>query len=323
MMSKIKLAVLAGGSSIEREVSFKSAENILQNLNAEKYDVYEIDLPFDKRDTKWVTELMELRPDFVLSALHGGRGENGAVQGLLQCLDIPYAGSGVLSCALCMNKQAAKKFMKDEHIPVTDDIYIPRDADISAFEQKLDKMEYPIIVKPNRGGSSIGIEVTNDFESLKKAVRNIRSRYNDDVLAEKYIDGKEVTCAVVQTDEGLKIMSVLDINKSKGIYDYDAKYLSAENAVSFTTLPDYMKKMIEDIAIKAFNTLHCKGYGCVDMLIKDEQVYVIEINTLPGMTDHSLIPAAAAQMGMSLGDFLDMLITQRMQQAVKYSKRIK
>ena len=310
-MSKLKLAVLAGGSAIEREVSFRSAENILKNLDSEKYDIHTIKLPKDKRDTAWVSQLMALHPDFVLSALHGGRGENGAVQGLLQCLDIPYSGSGILSCALCMNKQAAKSIMEGAHIPVIDGEFIPLEADLNAFEQKLDRLEYPLIAKPNRGGSSIGIEVANDFDALKKAVENIRKQYDDDAVIEKYIDGKEVTCAVVQTDEGLKIMSVLDINKSKGIYDYDAKYLSTQSAVSFTTLPDYMKTMIEDIAVKAFNVLHCKGYGCVDMLVKDEQIYVIEINTLPGMTDHSLIPAAAAQSGMNLSEFLDILIKQR------------
>ena len=310
-MSRKKIAVLAGGSSIEREVSFKSAENILKNLDAQKYDIHTIELPADKKDTAWISQLMALHPDFVLSALHGGRGENGAVQGLLQCLGIPYSGSGILSCALCMNKQAAKSIMSGAHIPVIDGEFIALDADITSYEKKLEQLEYPLIVKPNRGGSSIGIEVCDDFAGLKRAVENIREKYRDDAVIEKYIDGKEVTCAVVQTDEGLKIMSVLDINKSKGIYDYDAKYLSRESAVSFTTLPAYMKKMIEDIAVKAFNVLHCKGYGCVDMLVREEQIYVIEINTLPGMTDHSLIPAAAANSGMSLSEFLDMMIQQR------------
>lgn len=311
-MSKLRLAVLAGGSSIEREVSFRSAENILKNLDREKYDIHTIELPADKHDTAWVSQLMALKPDFVLSALHGGRGENGAVQGLLQCLDLPYAGSGILSCALCINKQTAKTVMAEAHLPVIDGEFIPVNDDIDSFKQRLDLLEYPLIVKPNRGGSSIGIKAVGNFTELKAAVNDIRAKYDDDALIEKYIDGKEVTCAVVQTEDGLKIMSVLDINKSKGIYDYDAKYLSSQSAVSFTTLPEYMKKMIEDIAVKAFNALHCKGYGCVDMLIRDEQVYVIELNTLPGMTDHSLIPAAAAQTGMHLGEFLDILIKQQL-----------
>lgn len=307
-MNKIKLSVLMGGASVEREVSFRSAENILKNLSPEKYDIKAIEVPKDKADTAWVNELIAFSPDFVLSALHGGRGENGAVQGLLQCLNIPYAGSRVLPCALCMNKQMTKDIMDYDHIPVADGEFIPFEDDVDMYEQRLALLEYPLIVKPNRGGSSIGIAIVNDFEQLKEAVNDIREKYEDDVLAEKYIDGKEVTCAVMETEKGIKVMSVLDIKKSRGIYDYDAKYLSKESAVSFTTLPDYMRTMIENIAIKAFRTLKCSGYGCVDMLIKDEQIYVIEINTLPGMTDHSLIPQAVNEMGLTLSEFLDKLI---------------
>ena len=307
-MKKLKIVVLKGGASVEREVSFRSAENIMKNLDKNKYDTVEIEVPKDKNNTVWVKELMEEAPDLVLSALHGGRGENGAVQGLLQCLGIPYAGSKVLSCAICMNKQMTKDIMTQEHIPVPDGEFIPLGDDPDMYEQRLDLLEYPLIAKPNRGGSSIGISVVNDFEELKSAVSHIRSCYSDDVVVEKYIDAKEVTCAVMQTEKGLKVMSVLDINKSKGIYDYDSKYLSKESAVSFTTLPVYMRTMIEEIAVKAFLALKCTGYGCVDMLVKDEQIYVIEVNTLPGMTDHSLIPQAVSEMGLTLGEFLDKLI---------------
>lgn len=307
-MKKIRLAVLMGGSSVERMVSFKSAENILKNLDSEKYIVQPIELPQDKTDTAWVKQLMDFNPQFVLSALHGGRGENGAVQGLLQCLNIPYAGSKVLSCAMCMNKQTAKDLMAREHIPVVQGEFIPLGDNVDMFEQRLDLIGYPLVVKPNRGGSSIGIGIAENFAQLKKIVAEIREKYRDDVLAEKYIDGKEVTCAVIHTKNGLEVMSLLDINKVGGIYDYNAKYLSEENAVSFTTLPNYMQTMIEEIAKKAFKVLKCNGYGCVDMLIKDEQVYVVEINTLPGMTDHSLITQSVKGCGMSLGEFLDQLI---------------
>lgn len=307
-MEKIKLALLTGGASVEREVSFRSSENILRSLDKNKYDITIIKLPKDKTDIAWISELMQLRPDFVLSALHGGKGENGAVQGLLQCMNIPYAGSRLLSSAVCMNKQTAKELMAYHHIPVIDGEFIPLGCDIEQYRQKLALLDYPIIIKPNRGGSSIGITVAENFDDVVRAVEYIRSEYDDDCVAEKYIDGKEVTCAVMQTNEGLKVMSVLDINKSKGIYDYDAKYLSRDSAVSFTTLPAYMKNMIEDIAVKAFDILKCRGYGCVDMLVKDEQVYVIEINTLPGMTDHSLIPQGVEGCGLTLGEFLDKLI---------------
>ncbi|MBQ9604826.1 MAG: ATP-grasp domain-containing protein, partial [Firmicutes bacterium] len=212
-MEKLKLAVLMGGSSVERAVSFKSAENILNALDKEKYDIKAIELPLDRADTTWVERLMAYKPDMVLSALHGGKGENGAVQGLLRCLNIPYVGSKMFSSAVCMNKQAAKELMDYHHIPVVAGEYIPRGEDVAAYAQKLALLAYPLIVKPNRGGSSIGISIANDFEEVKTAVENIRTKYDDNAVIERYIDGREVTCAVLQTKEGLKVLSVLDINK--------------------------------------------------------------------------------------------------------------
>ena len=306
-MEKLKLAVLMGGSSVERAVSFKSAENILNALDKEKYDIKAIELPLDRADTTWVERLMAYKPDMVLSALHGGKGENGAVQGLLRCLNIPYVGSKMFSSAVCMNKQAAKELMDYHHIPVVAGEYIPRGEDVAAYAQKLALLAYPLIVKPNRGGSSIGISIANDFEEVKTAVENIRTKYDDNAVIERYIDGREVTCAVLQTKEGLKVLSVLDINKPSNIFDYEAKYVTKQNAASFTTLPVYMRKMIEDIALKTFKVLKCSGYGCVDMIVKNEQIYVIEVNTLPGMTERSLIPLAAGENG-TLGEFLDTLI---------------
>ncbi|MBO5561783.1 MAG: D-alanine--D-alanine ligase [Firmicutes bacterium] len=306
-MEKLKLAVLMGGSSVERAVSFKSAENMLNALDKNKYDIKAIELPLDKANTEWVQKLIDFRPQMVLSALHGGKGENGAVQGLLRCLDIPYVGSKMFSSAVCMNKQAAKELMDYHHIPVVSGVYIPREDDINAYEQKLALLEYPLIVKPNRGGSSIGISIVNDFAETKAAIENIREKYDDNAVIERYIDGREVTCAVLQTKDGLKVLSVLDINKPSGIFDYEAKYVTKQNAASFTTLPDYMRMMIEDIALKTFKVLKCSGYGCVDMIVQNEQIYVIEVNTLPGMTERSLIPLAAGESG-TLGEFLDTLI---------------
>lgn len=304
-MSKIKLGILRGGSSVERDISFKSAENILSCLDKDKYDIIVYDVP-KTSDTGWIRAIMEDKPDMVLSALHGGKGENGAVQGLLQCLSIPYAGSKVIGSAICMNKHIAKQIMKFNHIPVVEGIYIS--VDDNGYKGSAEKLGYPLVVKPNRGGSSIGISIAHNSEELEKAVDYIRREYDDDIIAEKYIYAQEVTCGVIQTDKGLKVMSVLDINTPGEIYDYEAKYLKEKSSVSFSKLPDYMKTMIEEIAKKAFVALKCTGYGCVDMLVKEEQVYVIEINTLPGMTKNSLIPAAAKGFGMELGGFLDELI---------------
>lgn len=305
-MAKKVIGILMGGSSVEREVSFKSAENILDSIDKNKYDVVEIELPSDKSDIGWTEKLK--RVDLVLSALHGGIGENGSVQGLLHCMNIPYVGSKVTSSALCMDKHISKQIMSYNHIPVVDDIYFKRGEDITQYYDEVGKLGFPLIVKPNRGGSSIGIEVVEDINSLTSAIKNIIDKYDDDVLIEKYIKAKEATCCVLQTKEGLKVMAVLDINKKGDFYDYNAKYVDDRNSADFSELPKYMQTMVMEIAKKVFEVLMCRGYVCVDMLIKEEQIYVIEVNTLPGLTKHSLIPRAVESMGISFGEFLEMLV---------------
>lgn len=306
-MNKIKLGILQGGSSVEREISFKSADNILNNIDKNKYDIIVYNVP-ENKDNLWIEKLISDKPDIVLSALHGGKGENGVVQGLLQCLCIPYVGSKVTGSAICMNKLLSKQLMEFNHIPVIEGFCVLKEHTASYFYDEAEKIGYPLIVKPNRGGSSIGISVVYNQGELLKAIEYIREKYNDDALVEKYIIGQEVTCGVIQTGQGLKVMSVLDINAEGDIYDYESKYVKEKSSVSFTKLPQYMQIMIEEIAKKAFCVLKCSGYGCVDMIISQEQVYVIEINTLPGMTLNSLIPAAAKGVGMTLGEFLDELI---------------
>lgn len=307
-MGRTIVGILVGGNSIEREVSFKSAEKILNNIDIDKYETRVFELPKDEKDISWVKELVNNPPDVVLSALHGGKGENGSVQGLLHCMNIPYVGSKVLGSALCMDKYISKQIMRNNHIPVVDELFYRRGDNIEDIYEEIGEMGYPMIVKPNRGGSSIGIKVVNNIDELYLAVNEIVERYDDDVLIEKYISAREITCGVLESAEGLKVMAVLDINSKGEIYDYISKYEDEEIYSRFSNLPEYMQTMIKEIAKKAFVALKCSGYGCVDMLVSEEQVYVIEINTLPGLTEHSLIPKAVERVGISFKEFLSELI---------------
>lgn len=304
---KINLCILVGGSSSEREVSFRSKENILKTINKEKYNIDVLEVPRDK-SKKWISELMEISPDIVLSALHGGEGENGGVQGLLECLDIKYVGSGVLSSALCMDKFVSKSIMKNNYIPVADDIFIKKNESIEKYTENIKEMGFPVVVKPNRGGSSIGISIVDNFKFLNEAVAKARE-FDSDILIEKYIDGREITCGVIETEDGLEVLSVLDIKtKNREFYDYSAKYEDEHTEISFSTLPEFQQTMIKEIAKKAFGVLNCSGYGIVDMIVREEQVYVIELNTLPGLTEHSLIPKTAEVAGIGFGGLIDRLI---------------
>ncbi len=305
-MSKIKLGILAGGSSIERDVSLKSCENLLNNLNNDKYDIHIYSLP-NNNDSNWLNDLINDKPDVVVSALHGGLGENGSMQGLLHCMGIPYIGSKVLSSALCMDKKEAKTVLSANHIQTAADIYIKRGESIALFVDDIRQIGFPLIVKPNRGGSSIGIEIVNDLAELDKSVNNIVEKYDDDVIAEKFIKGREITCCVFEENNEPEIMAVLEVNKKGQIFDYADKY---ERGISsaLSSMPRFMQDMVKSIAKKTFSLLKCRGYACVDMIVMEEQIYVIEVNTLPGLTENSLIPKACQDYGIGFGEFLDRLI---------------
>ncbi len=315
MSDKIKIGVLMGGSSAEREISYRSASNITASLDRTKYNVVCYDIPL--KGGEWINELSANKPDIVLNALHGGKGEDGGVQGVLSCLNIPFVGSGVTASALCMNKALCKTIMADSHIPVIEGILVKKGSCITSMEDNVYRIGFPLIVKPNNGGSSLGISVVNSLDELKAAVEQIFADFNDDALVEKFIDGREVTCAVLQGENGAEVISLLDINKSqRDIFDYKAKYEDKVWSGGISNLPAYMQDTITGIAKKAFTVLGCSGYVCVDMILMEEQIYVIEVNTLPGMTEQSLIPNAVKALGMELGQFFDGLIEREIKKRV-------
>lgn len=304
-MNKIKLGILAGGNSIEKDISILSCKNILENIDKEKYNtkVYSV----DANSTKWLEEIMADRPDVVLSALHGGRGENGSMQGLLHYLAIPFVGTRVLGSSLCMDKKIAKTVMEAAHIPTARDIYIERTENISTYKDSLERLGYPLIIKPNRGGSSIGIKICHSFDEIYDGAVEIINGYDDDILIEKYIEGRELSCLVTQGKKWNDAV-IMGINRKGDIFAYEDKY-QKKGSDSLEDMPPYQKDMIRSIAFKAFKALKCRGYAMIDMIVKAEQIYVIEVNTLPGLTATSLVPEACKEMGISFGEYLDMLIS--------------
>lgn len=302
----MKIALLMGGDSTEREVSFMSATCMQNALDSAKYDLIPITIEPDDRRS-WIRRLMDVNPDMVLSALHGGLGENGAVQGLLECMGIPYVGSKILSSALCMNKTISKYILRTHHIPVVDDLLLPYGTPLSDHIEKIHRLGLPLVVKPNQGGSSVGVYIVRDWDAFEKAVAEA-SVYGDDLLVEQFITGREITCGILETATGLVTLPVVDIIASDGFYDYEAKYVSDSTQLVSTGLPDMIRDMVYEIAKRTFTALHCGGYARVDMIVRDEQIYVLEANTLPGMTSHSLFPKAASLADMSYSQLLDALI---------------
>lgn len=308
---RTKVLILYGGSSAEREVSFMTAEKILSNIDYDKYEVSKIEVPAKNKDTEWVSNIIKIKPDIVFIALHGGKGEDGSVQGLLECLNIPYVGSRVLGSAISMNKHISKTIMRYNYIPVAPDVFIGKNEDYTEVLDKIVQIGFPLVVKPNSGGSSIGISVVSNIDELAEAIDNVKD-LGDDVIVEKFVSGREVTCGVFEKNGQLNVTSVLDIGTKSRFYNYSEKYEGDTSFADISKLPDYLKSMIKQIARKVFTAVNAKGYACVDMIVSEEQVYVLEINTLPGMTVKSLLPKAVENSGNPFSEFINLLIEDKL-----------
>ncbi|GAA3909503.1 D-alanine--D-alanine ligase [Litoribacillus peritrichatus] len=283
-----KVAVLFGGSSAEREVSLKSGHAVCEALSQANVDFEAIDATGD-----WMQRLMEGGFERVFNALHGRGGEDGKVQGFLECLGMPYTGSGVTASAVAMDKALTK------HIWVGNGISTPKyeavtdQTDVAGLSERL---SLPLIVKPAHEGSSIGMSKVTSWEALKEAIEAARA-LDSVVLVEEWVTGSEYTIAVLNG----KALPVIKLETDHSFYDYDAKYLSNDTKYLLPCeLPQAEEDFLRELAVKATDALACKGWCRVDAM-RDEatgEFYLLEVNTVPGMTDHSLVPMAAAATGM-------------------------
>jgi D-alanine-D-alanine ligase len=230
--------------------------------------------------------------DRVFIALHGRWGEDGVIQGALEVLDMPYTGSGVLGSALAMDKMRSKYLWSAAGIPTPEYVVLESAADLGQVSAKLG---LPVFVKPAREGSSLGISKAKTENELKTAWE-MAAKYDDKVIAERFIDGAELTCAII----GDRALPLIRIETDREFYDYEAKYiLDTTRYLCPCGLPAAQEDEIQDLARRAFETLACSGWGRVDfMLDKAGRAYTLEVNTVPGMTDHSLVPKAAKQAGL-------------------------
>ncbi|MFM9880064.1 MAG: D-alanine--D-alanine ligase [Burkholderiaceae bacterium] len=316
-----KVAVLMGGLSAEREVSLMSGTGVLQALRAQGVDAYAFDP--SQRD------LHELRREgfarcFI--ALHGRYGEDGTVQGALELMGIPYTGSGVMASSIAMDKVMTKRVWRAEGLPTPDSVTLlphqHQGADLRAVAQRLG---LPLMVKAPHEGSSLGISKVIRADQLEAAVA-LSARYDSAVLCEAFVAGEEVTCAVVQLEDGgsqpqaasfdfgggfgmndgagdgAVALPVIRIMAPEGAYDYQNKYFT--NDVRYlcpSGLPEGEEREIQRLSLAAYRALGCRGWGRVDVMIRaaDRQAFLLEINTAPGMTGHSLVPMAAKATGIS------------------------
>lgn len=296
----MKVGVIMGGDSSEREVSLMTGKEIVSRLDRSKYEVVPIDVT--KRE-ELIDQVRGL--DFALLALHGAFGEDGTVQGVLETLGIPYSGSGVLSSSLCMDKNLTKRLLLAEGVRTPDGVYLDQAMFVDGtWETEVTGLAYPLFVKPNAGGSSIGVQRVDRPEWLREALAEA-FRWDVSVVVESMVSGQEITCAIL----GGELLPVLGI-RSNGAewFDYEAKYSDGGAEERPITLPPDVEARVRGAALACYRLLQCCVYARVDMILKEGVPYVLEVNTLPGMTANSLLPRSAAAAGMSYSDLLDRII---------------
>jgi D-alanine-D-alanine ligase len=287
-----RVAVLMGGTSAEREVSLMSGTGVLAALKSQGVDAH----AFDPAE-RGLHELKRDGYERCFIALHGRHGEDGTVQGALELLGIPYTGSGVAASAIAMDKVMTKRVWASAGLPMPRQVVLHAGEHDAAHTRVVpDELGLPVIVKPPHEGSSIGVTKVVGYSGMQAAVA-LAAQYDADVLCEEFIEGEEVTCPVL----GERALPVVKIVAPEGAYDYQNKYFTDDVTYLVPSgLPATEEAQIQRIVLEAFRTLGCRGWGRADLMIRasDRKPFLLEMNTSPGMTGHSLVPKSAAAAGI-------------------------
>lgn len=301
----MKIGVIMGGISSERDISLNTGKEIIANLSKEKYEV--VPIVIDKKEDVF-SKAKDI--DFALLALHGKFGEDGTVQAVLQTMDIPYSGCTPLSSAVCMDKDMTKKALKASGINTASWVMINKGEEIDY--EAIEAIGYPLVVKPNSGGSSVATGIVNDREELTNLI-NEALKYDNEVMVEEYIKGEEITCCILDG----QVLPTIAIRPKNHFFDFVSKYTDGGAEEVVVELKPDLQKKVNELALACWKSLKCSVYARVDMLIKDDVPYILELNTLPGMTKNSLFPKSAAAVGMTFTQLLDKIIELSLRERAK------
>lgn len=299
-----KIGVLCGGLSREREVSLRSGENVFRALKQLGLQAVKIDAGPDCGE-----RLKEEGVTLAYIAMHGKYGEDGCIQGLLEMMKIPYTGSGVLASAIGMNKVTTKRILLAEQIPTPAFLLIREGEEHTGCRQAEEAIGFPLVVKPVEEGSSISISIVKDRASLLQAVQDIVAQYRE-VFVEKYVDGVEVTTGILEEGGVPQPLPVLELVPVNEFYDYDAKYTAGKTEFILPArLEPEVYREVQETAVRVHRAVGCRGLSRVDAIIDREgRVWTIEINTLPGMTATSDLPAQAKEAGISFDELVKKIL---------------
>jgi len=318
MAKKIRVGILFGGKSVEHEISILSAKNVAQAIDRKKYHISFIKI--DKRGACFSkTAIFKLiqSVDVIFPILHGPFGEDGTVQGMLKLANIPFVGPSVLGSAICMDKEVTKRLLKEGGIGIADFLKI-KDSDPISFSEVTAKLGLPFFIKPANLGSSVGIHKVKNEKEFKVALKDA-FQFDSKILIEKYIEGREVECAVLGNENPIA-SRVGEIIPQHEFYSYEAKYLDENGAVLKVPaeLEGDLEKRIQELSLKIFKLLECEGMARVDFFLNaNHEIIVNEVNTIPGFTKISMYPKLFEASGISYSNLIDRLI----QLALKRFKR--
>ena len=299
-MEKNKIAVLYGGPSSEKEVSGWTAENMVAALERLKIENIKIDLS----DKDWLEKVKEYSPTKAMLAVHGSFGEDGQLQKILEYNNINYTGSDSISSALSWDKLKSQEKAEELGIMVPKTIVVERGKSIPKLT-----FDFPVIVKPNGEGSSFGVTIVETPNDLQKAITNAL-KFDDIVLIQEYIKGTEVTSCVIDVFGKIEAMPLVEIRPKTEFFDFKAKYDAAYcDEIVPAKINEKMTKQIQDASEKIYKNFNCRDYARIDYMIKDDDYYFLEVNTLPGFTKTSLLPKAIKCSGIELDEFIKKLIS--------------
>ncbi|NQT01008.1 MAG: D-alanine--D-alanine ligase [Planctomycetes bacterium] len=300
MNSKLKVAVLTGGIGSEREISIQSGRCVSQALRDGGFDVVTADIQPDNLEI-----LEDNSIDVFFPALHGKFGEDGRLQQILHDKSLVYTGSGPAASRLAFDKMASKKLFSKDGVATPAAVEFNTESDINQLEIQLRYLADEYVVKPIREGSSVGVRIVTDMQKVISAAQETLEEFGD-CMIEQFIPGKEITVGILE-DAALPI---IEIRSQTGFYDYQAKYIDDQTEYLFDTIRDFaLRAQIEQAAMDCFCALGCRNFARVDFILSDEEIaYVLEVNTIPGFTTHSLLPKAAAKAGFTMSDLCSKIV---------------
>ena len=325
-MTKLRIALLAGGDSSEREIALNSAHQISQALDTEKYDVKVIDLhhrswaytengkryEMDKNDFSLTVEGVRYEFDYALIIIHGTPGEDGKLQGYLDMMGIPYSSCSQVSSTITFDKVSTKRAVAEQGVNVAKEIFLHKGDAVDA-EAIVAELGLPLFVKPNASGSSFGVTRVTEKEQIAEAVR-LAFTESEEVLIEECITGREFGCGVLITKEEELVLPITEIVSKNAFFDYEAKYTAGmSDEITPAPISEEWAKMLAHDAVEAYKACRCRGIVRIDFIVTEEgKAYIIEVNSIPGMSSGSIVPKQARTAGISLGELYDKVIEDTM-----------